>query len=295
MSRALATALVVLLLGAPGEYVGAEQFRFAWPVPAAATVVSEAEKDGVASTARYAIRLDTAEDGELALDFADFELLTLNGEDAREPRIAAQLAPLAAVTAALPTMRLTVDGEYRGTRSLNLMLQRILALLPQDMDAAQRDQLARGLRSPAMQTLMQQKSGEVWNLWVGAWNGLGLEPGEELSGTTPITIMGREVAQRIVIEHLGADAAYPGSARLRMTTVLEGPDVLALLGRIEHETAGQSGDYRAASSRNVTEVTTRAADLRPHRVQSETEVVVRDASGRAHRQRERKVYRFEWR
>lgn len=294
MNRPVLATLVLLLLGAKLEHAGAEEFRFAWPVPAVATVVSEAEKDGVASTARYVIRLAAADDSELALDFTDFELLTLNGEDAHEPRIAAQLAPLAAVTAALPTIRLTPDGEYRGTRSLNLMLQRILALLPEDMDPAQRDQLARGLRSPAMQTLMQQKSGEVWNLWVGAWNGLVLEAGEELSGTTPITVMGRDIEQRIVIEHLGVDADYPGSARLRMTTVLEGPEVLALLGRIEQETAGRAGDYCGASSRNVTEVTTRAPDLLPYRVQSDTAVVVRDASGRAHRQRERKVYRFKW-
>ncbi|MEX2482812.1 MAG: hypothetical protein WD928_18300 [Gammaproteobacteria bacterium] len=272
----------------------AESFRFAWPVPVTVGVVSEVEKDGVASTARYVIELTAAEEGELALDFREFELLTLDGRDASEPAIAAQFAPLAAVTAALPTMRLTPDGDYVGTRSLNVMLQRILALLPPDMPSSERDQLARSLRSPAMQNLIEQKSGEVWNVWVGAWNGLELEPGEELRGKAPIVIMGRELEQNILIEHLGAEAAYPGSARLRMTTLIEGPEVLALLGKLQHEIDGEAGEFRSATSRNVTEVVTRAQGLMPYSAQSDTEVIVRDAKGRAHRRRDFKAFRFEW-
>jgi hypothetical protein len=158
-----------LLLAGPAA---AEHFAFGWPVPATARVKSTVEKDGLVSTASYRVSLAApadAQDGELELAFAEFALLTLNGEDATRPEALAALGPLAALTSALPSMRLSATGDYRGVRGLNLVLQRVLEMLPADTPARERAQLERVLRSPRMQDLLQQKSGEIWNVWVGAY------------------------------------------------------------------------------------------------------------------------------
>ena len=275
----------------------AERFIFAWPVPVSVGVEAEVERRDVRSRARYVVDLRAAEDGELALDFRDFEFLSLNGEDARDPRVAAAIAPLAAVTGALPTMRLSAAGEYLGTRGLNLVVQRIEQLLPADMDTQQRQQISRGLRSPQMQSMMAQRSGDTWNTWVGAWNGLDIEPGGTLSAKAPLEVMGRAIEQEVLFEHLGADQTYPGHVRLRMTALIEGPEIIALIGGIaEQFGAGDdgAGGLRSAMSRTVTEIVTHPHHLRLRYAEISNEVVVRESNGKAHRRQERKTYRFDW-
>ncbi|MCB1745718.1 MAG: hypothetical protein H6977_13920 [Gammaproteobacteria bacterium] len=280
------------------QRAAAEHFAFAWPVPATAEVRSTVEKDGLVSTARYRIELAAAGDAdELELSFEDFALLTLNGKDATQPEVAAALGPLAALTSALPSMRLSRSGDYRGVRGLNLVLQRVLELLPEDTPSTQRLQLERGLRSPRMQQVLQQKSGEIWNVWVGAWNGLDLAAGQQLEARVPLRALGGELEQGVTIEHLGAAPGAPGYVRLRMTTLVEGPELASLLAGFADALAASGkleGGISGARSRSVTELVTRAADLVPRHAVSTTEVTVTDAAGHGFHQRERKEYWFEW-
>ncbi|MEQ8494936.1 MAG: hypothetical protein RLW42_12085, partial [Gammaproteobacteria bacterium] len=268
------------LLVALAPAVPAEAFRFDWPVPAAVGVRATVEKDGVASTARYRVALAAAADGELALAFDDFELLEVDGRDARE--LADELAPLTALTGTLPSLRLSTAGHYLGTSDADAAIAQTLRLLPEGMPAATRERLATTLRSPDMQHLMTQRSGELWNTWVGAWNGLDIAPGDTLQGTQPVTVLGRELTRHVRIEHLGEAAGYPGSVRLRMTTLVEGPEVLALVGGLVDQMVGQDGlpqAFDSARTHNVTEVVTRPGDLVPRHVESIAEVVLRDGSG----------------
>lgn len=280
---------LLLSLGLYAADAMAESFRFGWPLPATVAVHAEVDEEGLASTARYVLAAGAATDDEITLEFRDFELLTVNGVSARDPARSREFAPVAALTAALPALRIGRDGSYRGIHGLNLMLERVLALLPSDLDPARRDQFARGLRAPATQARIGQQMGELWNTWVGAWNGLELNAGEVLQGKAPISILGETLEQQLTFEHLGPVAGYPAAVRLRMTTLIEGPAVLALLDRLD-----DARTYRAASSRNVTEIVTRADGLTPYHAHLETEVVVRDAAGRAERRQVRKTYRFEW-
>ncbi|MGE0483535.1 MAG: hypothetical protein AB7Q81_05320 [Gammaproteobacteria bacterium] len=292
---------VLLVLGALfARTAVAEHFAFGWPLPATATVKSTVEKDGLVSTARYRVTLaavPAAEDGELELAFDEFALLTMNGEDATRPEVVARLGPLAALTSALPSMRLSATGDYRGVRGLNLVLQRVLELLPEQTPADQRAQLERVLRSPRMQQLLQQKSGEIWNVWVAAWNGLDLSPGQQLEAHVPVAALGGKLDQEVLVEHLGAAPGAPDHVRLRMTTLIDGPELATLLAGFAESLAASGklqGNITAARSRSVTEVVTRAADLVPRHAVSTTEVTVTDAAGRGYHQRERKEYWFEW-
>ncbi|MEQ8662613.1 MAG: hypothetical protein RLW62_17520 [Gammaproteobacteria bacterium] len=273
----------------------ADVFRFDWPVPAAVDVRATVEKDGMVSTARYRIALAGDAAGELALAFDAFELLEVDGRDARE--LGAELASLGALTGTLPSLRLSTGGSYLGTSDPAAAIEQTLRLLPDGMPTATRERVAATLRSPAMQALMAQRSGELWNTWVGAWNGLDIAPGATLQGRQPVTVLGRELTRHVSIEHLGDAPGYPGSVRLRMTTLVEGPEVLALVGGLVDQMAGADGlpqAFDSARSHNVTEVITRPSDLVPRYVESIAEVVLRDGEGRAHTRRDRKEFWFEW-
>ena len=294
--------LVALILLCPLS-ASADPFRFGWPVPVSAIVKAKMHKKGNESTAIYTVRMSQRNTEEITLEFRDFKFLTLNGQDASDPRIAAQLGPLASLTSTLPTMRLSNHGEYLGMIGLETMMHRLLTAMPEEMDEASRTGLLDYFQSPKVQALMQQKSGEMWNVWVGAWNGLELEPGQTLKGSVPVTVMNKELSQQILIEHLGAANSYPGCVRLRMTTVVEGPEVLQIVTGMLQDLAknladeGESFDPAqlvSARSMSVTEVITQTRSLIPHYASSDTEVLIRSVGKKTHTQSDKKIFWFDW-
>ena len=281
----------------------ADAFRFGWPVPVSAVVKAKMDKKGNESTATYTVRMSQRNSEEITLEFHDFKFLTLNGRDASDPRVVAQLGPLASLTSALPTIRLSNHGDYLGTTGLETMMSRLLAAMPEEMDESTRTGLLDYFQSPKVQALMQQKSGEMWNVWVGAWNGLDLEPGQTLKGTVPVRVMGKELSQQLLIEHLGAAESYPDCVRVRMTTIVEGPDVLQLmtgmLQDMEKSMAleGQPFDpaqFVSARSMSVTEVITQARNLLPRYASSDTEVLIQSADEKTHTRSDKKAFWFQW-
>lgn len=302
-ARSLVTALLTSLMLMLSAAAWADVFRFAWPVPVTAVVKAKMQKKGNESTARYAVRIARGNDDEMTLEFRDFKLLTINGKDASDPEVAAQLGPVASLASSLPTMRLSGSGEYLGTSGLETLMDRLLAAMPGEMDGNTRAGLINYYRSPKVQALMQQKSGEMWNVWVGAWNGLELDPGQSLKGTVPVQVMGRDIQQQILIEHLGAAEGYPCCVRLRMTTVVDGPEVLQLVtGMLQDmaavmDRAGETFDparFTSARSTNVTEVITRPSSLIPRYASSKAEVSIRLADNSSRTQTDRKWFWFEW-
>ena len=298
-ARACLVALIVVVPLASS----AEVFRFGWPVPVSAVVKAKMHKKGNESTATYTVRMSQRNSEEITLEFRDFKFLTLNGRDASDPRIIAQLGPLASLTSALPTMRLSNHGEYLGTIGLETMMHRLLAAMPEEMDESNRTGLLDYFQSPKVQALMQQKSGEMWNVWVGAWNGLDLEPGQTLKGTVPVKVMDKELSQQFLIEHLGAAESYPDCVRLRLTTIVEGPDVLQLMTGMLQDMAksmavtGEPFDpaeFVSARSMSVTEVITQARSLIPRYASSDTEVLIQSAGEKTHTRSDKKTFWFDW-
>ena len=281
----------------------ADVFRFAWPVPVTAVVKAKMQKKGNESTATYAVRVMPGNDDEMTLEFRDFQFLSINGKDVTDPKVAAQLGPVASLASSLPSMRLSGSGEYLGTSGLDTLMDRLMAAMPGELDGEARAGLINYYRSPKVQALMQQKSGEMWTVWVGAWNGLELDPGQSLKGTVPVQVMGREIQQQILIEHLGAAEGYPCCVRLRMTTVVDGPEVLQLVTGMLQDMAtvmaraGETFDptqFTSARATNVTEVITRPSSLMPRHASSKAEVLIRLADDSSHTQTDRKWFWFEW-
>lgn len=288
--------VVACLLFAGCTVVMAEQFRFGWDADAAAEVRSRAVKRGDESTARYRVTLSPRDNGEWQLEFDDFALLSVNGEDATTPAFQARLGPLAALTGTLPSMRLNARGDYLGTVGLDETTRTLLGALPEGLDESLRQRIVEQFNSDGMQRLMQQKSGETWNVWVGAWNGLDLDHGRTLTGTAPVTVVDRQLQQSFRIEHLGDERAYcEACVRLRLTTVVEGPEVLQLVSGLMPDVGGDAARaFVSARSMNVSEVVAEPATLTPYYASSNTEVMLTSESGENHSRHDRKEFWFEW-
>ncbi len=295
--RSAVSGIVLMLAAHPAV---AASFTFGWPVPVTVAVKAKMDKRGNTSTARYLAELAPGEDGHLTLSFRDFEFLTLNGVDARTPEVQAKLGPLAALTATLPAMRVSQRGDYLGTVGLERMAERMFALLPDADDPQLRERMDAYFASPQVRQMMQQKSGEVWNTWVGAWNGLELAAGESLQRSVPVTVMARELEQAMLFEHLGAaGGSCAACVRLRLTTLLEGPEVVALVAGMVRELAGEKDAlamdaFESARSSSVIDIVTDGADLRPRHVRASTTVMVRERGGRERSRSEHKEYWFQW-
>ena len=298
MRAAVTRAILAGLVAAWSSAVAAEQFLFDWAADARAEVRSRAVKRGDESTARYGIRLERLGDGEWRLSFEDFTLLSVNGEDATTPSYRARLGPLAALTSTLPSMQLSARGDYLGTVGLDETTARLLQALPDGLDPSLRERIVQQFNSDAMQRLLQQKSGETWNIWVGAWNGLDLEPGQSLAGTAPVAVVDSQLEQSIRVEHLGEERGYCADCvRLRLTTIVEGPEVLDLVAGLVRELGGEERreDFVSARSMNVSEVVTDPRTLTPYYASSNTEVMLRGEGGENHSRHDRKEFWFDWR
>lgn len=277
----------------------AESFRFAWPVPGEVQVTAHAEKRGNESTVTYAVRLSAQEDGELRARFDGFRFLSLNGVDATDPALAARLGPMAEITNTLPTMRLAASGDYLGTVGLDAVLERLLAAMEGQVDEATRARLRSQFSTPQMRALMQQKSGEIWNVWVGAWNGLDISPGEQVQASVPIDVLGRPLEQKMVVEHLGPAPRHACCAHLRLTTLVEGPDVVRLVAGLIDGLAppGQPVDpdaFAFARSSSVVEIVTEPDTLRPRWASVLREVLIKAVDGERHERVDRQSFTFEW-
>lgn len=278
----------------------ADEFRFDWPLPSSVLVKASADKRGVNSTVSYRATLNTVDDKELNLSFSDFRFLTLDGASADSPEIKKKIGPLLSLMSALPSMRISRDGEYLGTVGMAELTQKMLQSLPEDMEAKGRERLTQHFQSPQMQQVFQQKSGESWNIWVGAWNGLSLARGETAQHQIPVKTAGEDLMQQVHIEHLGRAASYcDNCVRLQMNTLMEGPQVLQWLGSMMRGAVGQgAGDifagFSGARSSNITEIVIDPDGLLPYYAASVSEVSLTRPDGEPAKQQETKEYWFVW-
>ena len=298
VSREVFFFLLVYMVCQPA--VTAEQFRFGWDANQRADVKAASRKKGDESTVRYTVALETLPEGDHALHIYDFKFLTLNGIDATQPEIAARLGPLATLTSKLPTMHISENGEFLGTHGLDEMRQRLLESLGEEITPQMREQLKRYFESPKLQAVMQQRSGEMWNVWVGAWNGLDLAAGQEINASVPVAIVGQSLLQQVHVEHVGSATEYCDTCvRVRMTTLIEGPEVIQLVQSLVAEASQQGGEtigdsFQTARSFGVTEVVVEPSSLRPQYARMKREVALVSKAGEERTQQEEKEFWFSW-
>ena len=268
-----AAALCLQLSALPAaQAADARRFNFAWPAPAEVEVKARIEKKGAVAITTYTARLEPDGENGYLLTLNDIELVSLNGTPADDPALAPQLGMVKAMSQLVPVMQVDKDGRYRGPRDLEKTIDKVIAMMPADMDASTRDQLRALFMSPQMQAQLQQSSGDLWNSWVGAWTGLDIAPGQPMQTSVPIETLGGTLTQNIQAEHRGASGQFPCCVELAMVTEMQGPELLQLMSNEVNElaaaAAASAGPDNVPTFENVTvtsvgRVITDPATLKP--------------------------------
>lgn len=275
-------------------------FVFAWKMPCRVPVEQIETKKGHTVRLRYMLSAKPGPEGNMDVDLGDFEFLEMDGQDLTTPKMQAELAPALALTAAMPTMVVSPNGEYLRMRGLDALIDRVLGDMGKGKGKQREAQIAATMRSPKMMQMMQAKMGDYWNAWVGAWTGLELAPRESREGDDVMEIGGVEIPMRLEYENHGPVKGTPGLYRLSLTSTMAGNSastgVLALMRSMVQNAGGElPADVKVdhLSIVNKLEVETEPGTLYPHRARREktTELVM---AGERKKRVEVREETFDW-
>lgn len=273
-------------------------FRFGWGLPSAVAVDMIGEGDGHSIHMRQVVTLDIDADGEhLVVRFRDVDLIAVDGHDARDPALRRALAPVIALLAMPFEIVLTPDGEVADARLPNLAT--LVELFTGTRSEAPDPQIEAKLKAmferPEMQSLIKEKAVEIWGLWVGAWIGLDLAPGQERVVEDTVESFGAVAPRQVRVRHEGP-ADPPGHVRLGLVSTVElrGPQVKQMVEAMMGERLPEKGEKSLQdlliSRVDRFDVVVDPTRLRPHRAVHEE---IRSVNGEPKRSR-RATYTFDW-
>jgi hypothetical protein len=279
--RALLLASIVVIAtaacGAPKRVAptGAKpaaipELRFAWKLPSAARVEHVRDRDGVRQSQRYLLCAS-------ALGGGLIEVRELEHADGRTR----------------PTVLVSADGTVYDVVGLERALERMLG--ERGTPALREGRL----QAPAMLAQLKEKYAETWHLWVDTW--LNFEPrqgSQVVEAFIPFGDVELTVPQSF--EYLGRAPGEPALIKMRMRSVLEGPEASRALARFVRDTVvleEPARDHvdRVELRRSVDfEIVTDPATLMPRRVQGKTVTRVTIGGRFPKEKSESDDYRFDW-
>lgn len=298
--------LALALQGSAWGQEGAEaesqaEPAFGWQVPCTATVTQEGAKRGNQVTMRYQIRL--VEDGDaLRLTTDRLELIAVNGVDMTAPELEqAAAAQAAQLQTAFPVLRISKQGELLGVEDWEAHVDRCLETL-RAVGKADDEGLAatrRIMLDPRYRAQLELKSGEHWQVWVTAWQGVDVPAGESEEWVTEIPIGEAVVEAPVTVTHEGTGA--DGRVRMRMETLLQGDAAKDAMRRMLLDMSRDGPNPMPADlqikdflRKTTLTVTAEPETLRP--VEASTTALNRVEVGDegAQERQEWTRYRFEW-
>ncbi|MBK9258488.1 MAG: hypothetical protein IPM54_01475 [Polyangiaceae bacterium] len=255
---------------------GPISFVFAWKMPCRVPVEQVETKKGHTVRLRYMLSAKPGPEGNIDVDLGDFEFLEMDGQDLTTPKMQAELAPALALTTMMPTMVVSPEGDYVRVRGLEALVDRVVAHMGKGMDKQKKAKLATMMRSPRILQMVQAKSGDYWNGWVGAWTGLELAASASREGDDVMDVGGVEIPVRLRYENHGPVKGTPGFYRVSLSSTMAGNSastgVLALMRSILQDAGSDMPtDVQVdhVSIVNKVEVVTEPATLLPHRARRE--------------------------
>jgi hypothetical protein len=243
---------------------------FHWTTPAAAAVVHERDRDGLKATERYVLCAR-------ALGGGLMEVREAGHADGQQR----------------PVLLVSSDGTVYDVVGVERWLERMLA------QRGVTDIRADRLNTPALLAQLKEKYAETWHLWVDTW--LNFEPRRGKQVVEAFIPFGeKQLRVPQAFEYLGRSPDQPGLVRMRMRSVLEGPEASQALARmaldlVQPEALVREQLGRLALRRSVEfEILTDPATLMPRRVTGKSVIVVTIA-GQATKDRvQADDYRFDW-
>lgn len=272
--------------GSSNGKASGSRLQFAWPAPARARVVATIIDDGEKSVVKYDVVTERVQNGEVHVRIENLDLVEIEGVDLNDPAQRAELEPVRAMAAVIPTMRVGANGQIVGFIGMDEMIEATLLNVkkiegwtdtdPKWLSATKR------LRSPAGKDLVRGKSEEFWRIWVGLWAGIDLAPGttRQLATRLPMSDGSTESAP-ITLQNHGPVAGDPSLVRLTAATVFEGDGARDAMVRVMAAKMTEAGSAAFDPSllksvkRQITiDTTTSPATLMPKTVREEKTVFV---------------------
>jgi hypothetical protein len=297
MTFAAAVLALPLLAATPAE----KPLRFAWPIPSHARVTETVEKKGRTAVLRYDASLVPAANDKLELRLSHVELVKSPSADVG----GVQNVMDGLLEALQPTLVISRAGALEDVIGSEQAVAAVLGMARSHIsDAEMLKGIESVLRSPEVAAAIKRKTGEYWELWVGAWAGAELKAGDDFTADVPLPLPdGTTVKQRTRVRHLGPDPEARGYVRLLLDGTLEGPEFTAAMRRVVGQLIPKGlpkdvppADVFQSIRRELRlAAVTEAATLRPREAHSVTTTTVTLKTGETQTQVERRHYQFEWR
>lgn len=278
----------------------APSVQFAWPVPSEAIVTETILKQGRTAVTRYRIRLtqDTQPD-ELRLQLDQFEFVSMEGLDLKDPQVQQRLAGSLAMASAIPDLIVGKDGAFLRIEGIDAMVDRLAADIAKTKSKAEADQFSRMLKSPQMAPMLAQAAATFWDCWVGDWRRTALGSGQQATDDTELPLATSKLRTKRTVQHHG-NAAEPGLVRLSQRHAIadEGQrrslvDFVVELSRSARQELPRD-QIESVELVMHSDVVTEAATLRPRTASYEKGVELATKGQPKRRQVERHGYEFAW-
>jgi hypothetical protein len=162
---------------AASEPVELVRLDFGWPLPAQAIVEEWVEKDDKSVKLRY--RIEVEPQGEqLLVHHREPRFVEVQGRPIESYSNRAELEAQLLAAAFIPSLAASLDGKFIGVSEMDAYIERSLEVFVDDPE--EREALARGMRSPQMMAMVEQKIADIWRSWVELWVGLEISSDQEL-------------------------------------------------------------------------------------------------------------------
>jgi hypothetical protein len=247
------------------------ELRFRWTTPAAAGVLHDRERDGARSAERFVLCARSLGGGLM-------EVREVAHADGLER----------------PVVLVASDGTVYDVVGLERSLEQMLA-----QRGAPNFREGR-LQTPAMLAQLKEKYAETWHLWVDTW--LNFDPRQGTQVVEAFIPFGdTQLSVPQAFEYLGPAPGEPELVKLRMRSVLEGPEASQALARfmkdaVEIEAPMQEHVDRLELRRTVDfEIVTDPSTLMPRRVTGKSVVRVTIAGHTPKDRVQADDYQFDWR
>ncbi len=298
---------------APAPALSPEQmsgpFRFAWPVPCHVTILADTHKKGKQMKARYEVTLSESPGSEdLLLEHRGFKILEYEGRKVTGG-LTNQVAPLEALSAFIPPVRISREGRYLGLPEGFTMVQLFDQMRKEIMKDVSEEiwlDLREMMAAPGMEEALSSKAGDFWRTWVESWVALTLRPGESHKEEWQVPLGdGTTSTAAVTLWNDGEAKSPPGAIRLRLTSVQHGQALrdyivsLTLAATGLNTVAGSAIKSYVDSIADVRTTTTISAvidpgNLRPAAVETEKVIIIVATDGTETPRVEKSLYTFTW-
>jgi len=270
----------------------------------------EVQEDGEVSRIRYSLDLSRGNaPNELLLHIRDFAFLQIGDADLNDPAVRAELAPLLAMTAAVPPLVVSSSGQFLRVDSWDNVVDQVGAVLREidpSMDDAVLEHLTGLMERPDTRQSMQASAARDWSLWVTAWNGHRLRRGipREFDYSMAL-LLGGQAQAHASLTYLPPSPENPELHQVRLRTECTGSEFReAMLKTLEsslpadERTDGKRAEMRAAIGQcsliTETVAVTDPATLMPSTVVSTRTTRIESNQGDAQVKIEVRKYTFDW-